>query len=238
MVQLYNDFILYTNQIANFDKAFELTKMLINSIEPEHLIGYNFGRYTDEGEDHRAHISVRLDLDNDELISNVTEKLDEMRANGDIDDFTYNSPLIPLFREYSINHKLAHEGSTKCAFRFYERKNQDPQEFQEFTDNIVGFLREFTPLWLKHSGFTFNGVDTIAESESNLVNDLAEQCGCIFVSINQNEITNMYDFSERSIHIFLNCLGIPINQDRTLGNELARRFGYNNYIHFLRDLRL
>lgn len=234
---MYNDFILYTTQIADFDLGFELTETMINAVDAEHLSGYNFGRYSEEGEDRVWHISVRLDLDDDQ-IPNVREKLEELVRDGIIDDFAVNSPSIRLFREYSINHKLAHEASTECAFKFYEKKNENPQDFREFTNDIIGFFREFIPLWLKYSGFNFNQVETIADSLSNLVNELAQECSIIVTNIDHDQITDCYTFNERLIHIFLNCIGIPIIQDRQLCNEIARRFGYANPVDFFIDLRL
>lgn len=234
---MYHDFILYTNRIADFDLGFELTEMLKNSVDAEHLRGYNFGRYTEEGEDRICHISVRLDLDNDQL-PNVREKLEERVRDGYIDDFAVNNPSIRFFREYSINHKLAHEASAECAFKFYEKKNENPQEFQEFINDRIGFFREFIPLWLRHSGFNFNQVETITDSSSNLVNELATECGTIVADIDSSQISDWFTFNERLVHIFLNCIGIPITLDRRLCHELARRFGYPNAVTFFHELRL
>jgi hypothetical protein len=235
---MYYDFYLYTDEFWDFDKAFEVTKTLVASVDPEQLTGYNFNRYTLEGEDREPHITVRLNLGSINQLSKVTEKLHEMNSNEDIDDFSDNNPLVRPFREYSINHRLAHEASTQCAFKFYDKKKQNQQEFQVFTRNKVVFLREFIPLWLKYSGFVFQGVANVTSSSSTLIEELAKECGAIVGSIEVNQITDIHVLSERLIHIFMNCVCVPRNEEVTVLRNLASRFGYNNLQEFLSDLTL
>lgn len=235
---MYYDFYLYTNEIADFDKAFELTEMVIDSVDPDQLISYNFNRYNHEGEDHRLHITVRLNLENADQVTNITEKLGEMRRDGHINDFTDDNPLVPPLRGYSINHKLAHEASTKSAFKFYNKKNRTPNEFQTFTNNANGFLSEFIPLWLKSSGFIFNGVNDVANSNSILINELVGECSTIVGEVDRRQISDITIFSGRLIHLFLNCIGIARALEIQILDNLARRFEYRNRQEFLNDLRL
>jgi len=235
---MYYDFYVYTDEFLDFDKAFEVTKTLVDSVAAEQLTGYNFNRYTVEGDDRTPHITVRLNLESTNQSSKVTEKLSEMKSNGVVDDFTDNNPLVTPFREYSINHQLAHEASTQCAFKFYDKKNQNPGEFQAFTRDKVAFLREFIPLWLKYSGFVFQGVTSVTSSSSTLIEELAKECGAIVGSIKVNQITDIHVFSERLIHIFMNCICVPTNEEIAVLINLARRFGYSNLQEFLSDLAL
>ena len=235
---MYYDFYIYTDEFWDFDKTFEVTKTLVDSVAPEQLTGYNFNRYTVEGEDRTPHITVRLDLENENHVARITKKLSELRVQGTIDDFTVDNPLVLPFREYSINHHLAHEASAKCAFKFYDKKNQNPTEFQAFIRDKVAFLREFIPLWLKYSGFVFQGVTNVTSSSSTLIEELAKECGAIVGSIEINQITDIHVFSERLIHIFMNCVCVPRNEEIAVLTNLASRFGYNNPQEFLSDLAL
>ena len=59
---MYYDFYLYTDEFWDFDKTFELTKTLVDSEDPEQITGYNFNRYTVEGDDRVPHITIRINL--------------------------------------------------------------------------------------------------------------------------------------------------------------------------------
>ena len=235
---MYYDFYVYTDEFWDFDKAFEVTKTLVDSVDPEQLTGYNFNRYTVEGDDRVPHITVRLNLESVNQASKVTAKLYKMKSNGVVADFTDNNPLVSPFREYSINHRLAHEAATQCAFKFYDKKNQNPGEFQAFTRDKVAFLKEFIPLWLKYSGFVFQGVTNVTSSSSTLIEELAKECGAVVGSIEVNQITDIHVLSERLIHTFMNCVCVPGSEEVTVLTNLASRFGYNNTREFLSDLAL
>lgn len=235
---MYYDFYVYTDEFLDFDKAFEIAKALIGCVDQEHLKGYNFNRYSVEGQDRNPHITVRLDLDNENEIPKVIEKLSEMKNCEMIDDFADNSPSVRPLREYSINHHLAHEASTKCAFKFYEKENQNAKEFESFTIDKVAFLSEFMPLWLKYSGFVFHGVNNVPSSSSTLVEELAEECGAVVKNFGANLITDINIFSERLIHTLMNCICVYGNDELTVLMNIADQFGYSNLQEFLLDLKI
>jgi len=235
---MYYDFYIYTDEFWDFDKAFEVTNTLVDSVASEQLTSYNFNRYSVEGDDRCPHITVRLNLKSVNQSSKVTEKLSEMKSNGVVDDFTDNNPLVTSFREYSINHQLAHEASTQCAFKFYDEKKQNPGECEAFIRDKVTFLREFIPLWLKDSGFVSQGLTGVASSSSTLIEELAKECGAIVGSIEVNQITDINVFSERLIHTFMNCVCVLRSEELSVLTNLASRSGYNNLSEFLSDLTL
>lgn len=230
---MYYDFYVYTDDFADFYKAFEVTDVLVDSVDRDQLRGYNFNRYSEEEEDRRPHITVRLDLENENQLAKVTAKLSEMRDRGIIEDFSDSNPVVTPFKNYSINHHLAHETSTTCALKFYEKKIQNEDAFQGFITNKVAFLIEFIPLWLKYSGFVFQGVNNVSESSSTLISNLAKECGAVVGTVDKALITDIHVFSERLIHTFMNCTSVPRSEEIAVLDNIASRFGYANRTGFI-----
>lgn len=234
---MYYDFYVYTDQFLNFEKPFEITEMLIESVDEDMLTGYNFNRYSKEGNDSSPHITVRLDLVNANQTAKVMVRLSTMKNNGIIDGYTHNNPLVDTpFRSMSINHHLAHEVSTKCAFTFYEKKRHNIDSFVELYKDKVVFLTEFLPLWLKYSEYSFEGIDSVSSSPLTCIDELAKECGIIVKQVDKGRITDIFRFNERLIHTFLNCVCVSYGEEATLSSNLAVSFGYAPLDELLRDL--
>jgi len=234
---MYYDFYVYTHDFADFDKAFEMVEALVEHINTKQLCGCNFNRYSSEGTERRSHVTIRLDLETESQLAKVNEKLTEMRTDGIIDDFTSNHPGVRPFREYSINHHIAHESSTKCAFRFFERRKNNPQRFREFADNKIGFLTEFVPLWLKHSGFVFQNLSSVQRPSSTLVESFVNECASIVRTVDIDRITDFEVFSERMLHTFMNSMSISSSDETTVLSNVASFLGYSDGARFIADLR-
>lgn len=236
---MYYDFYVYMNEIANFEKPFEITIMLVNSVDQEKLKGYNFNRYGQEGDDLRPHITVRMDLENKDQTVNVLTTLNQLKLDRTISEYSDNNPKVRPFRTYSMDHYLAHEAATYSAFEFYEIKIQNPQGFDEIWENKLEFLDAFLPRWLKYSGYLFDDVNGVNTSTLTHVEEMARKCGTVVLNhVDKNMITNLSLFNERLIHTFLNCICIYPTEEGLLLNNLSNGSGYENVTEFIRDLKL
>ena len=235
---MYYDFYIYTPQIDNFERPFEITRKLVNSVNRTLLLGYNFNRYGIEGNDDRFHFTVRLNLADAAQKTYVMAELKRLQNQGIIDDYTDDNPLvIPSFRNISINHHLAHEASTQCAFRFYEKKVQNIHQFNYWWSNQIDFLTEFLPRWLKYSGYTFNKVVEVPISPVICIEELANECGTIVRQVEKSTLNDFPTFNERLVHTLFNCISNPVIET-TVYHNVALTQGYNNFNALLEDLTL
>lgn len=203
---MYYDFYSYTHDLGNFERPFEITNTLVNSVNKDLLLGYNFNRYSEEGNDRRHHFTIRLNLANASQVNVVLGQLQLLQNNGSIDSYSNNNELVNTrFRDMSINHYLAHETSTKCAFTFYY-KNLTSTRFREIWRDPITFLVLFLPRWLKYSQFTFQGVNNIMPTNIKCIEELAIDCGTITQHVDMDRITDFSIFIERLIHTFFNCV--------------------------------
>jgi hypothetical protein len=233
---MYYDFYVYTPLISNFERPFEITRRLVESVDREVLQGYNFNRYGSEGNDDRFHFTIRMNLSDVTQKANVIAQLAQMQNQGIIDDYTDDNPLvIPPFRNYSINHHLAHETSTQCAFRFYEKKVQNLNKFNQWWRNPTDFLTEFLPLWLKYSGYSYNQIDEVAVSPITCIEELANECGTIVRQVDRNAISDFSIFNERLVHTLFNCVSDLIIEGK-VREFVGLMQGYDSFNELLQDL--
>ena len=222
---VYQDIYVYTMNFFNFMKGFEIVKAIIDAVPPGQLEGYNFNRYSEEGDDRVPHITVRLNLRGG-VPQTVKDLLDDM-IGKEISNWCIDNPSVTPFREYSINHHMAHETSTACSFKFYEEMNRDSNEFNRFwesSNNKIRYLSDFLTIWLKLCGF--RKLDHLVISTSQFIETLASNCAQAFQdTIDRTLITDKCVFTERLIHTFLNCICISYNEEYNIFIELMQRVG-------------
>lgn len=223
---VYQDIYVYTSNFFDFMKGFDIVKAIIDAVPPGQLEGYNFNRYSVEGEDRVPHITVRLNL-SDEVPQAVKDLLDDM-IGREISYWRTDNPSVTPFREYSTNHHMAHETSTACAFKFYDEMKRGSDEFRRFwrsSNDKIRYLSDFLPLWLKKCGF--RKLDDLATSTSQFIETLANKCAEAFQdTIDGTRITDKCVFTERLIHTFLNCICISLDEEFKIVFGLMHRVFY------------
>ena len=112
------------------------------------MTAFNFNRYGIEGSRHpdtRFHITVRLNVNKDEALCLIEEKLEHMKNQRTISDWRPedNTYDIKPMRDYSRTYHTAHETSTACAIRFWSELRKNPTELQRFLQNSNQYLEPF-----------------------------------------------------------------------------------------------
>jgi len=221
---VYHEIFLYTNYFFDFMEGFEIVKRIIDTVPKDHLEGYNFNRYSEEGGDRVPHITVRLNLKN-EIPGEVISLLDDMKREGYVTCWRIGNPYVKPFKEYSQNHHIAHETSTACAFAFYNEMNHNRNEFQRFINDKIRYLSAFLPLWLRKCGF--KKLDGVTVLTSNFIENLADKCSKAFKeTVDKNRITDKYLFTERFIHTFNNCICVSLDEEASIMFSLMQRMSY------------
>lgn len=234
---VYKDFFIYTTDYSNFDSGFSLVQEIVDIVR-NRIRGFNFNRYPQNGEgtppraDPREHITVRLDFKNQRDNQKVEEKLEQMKSQGEMDDWCRdedNRYDIKPMREYPPVCHTAHETSTACAFEFYRRIRSNTKraqsEFQNFIQNKVQFLSDFLILWLKYSGFQL--LHTVNVSTSDFVKEISEECASVFEStVDRSRITDKKFFTKRLLHLFLNCISITYSEEVQIVQSIASQLGF------------
>jgi len=232
----YKDYFLYTEKYWDFDYGFQLVELIVDVVRSR-INGYNFNRYGTYGEgsppscaDPRQHITLRLDLKNQEAIQAVEGKLALVKADGNISDWTkeedypYKIRGVTPMRLLNVVYHTAHETATKCALSFYQSISSNSTELHIFQNDKIGYLSDFLPVWLEKSGFRALG--GVRPDTSSFKEQLAVDCASSFSEIvDKNRLTDKKKFADRLIHLFLNCICVDTYEENDILTSLGRFLG-------------
>ncbi|MHA1427227.1 MAG: hypothetical protein ACTSQI_14655 [Candidatus Helarchaeota archaeon] len=207
---VYYHIYLYTRDYAHLEIPFEIFKTIIGIIPPNQLIAANFNRYSKNQEDDLdEHISIRVDLADDIILSRIESTLKKWINQGHIFGFEIDHPAVQGFNTFEKTYfYTAHETSSACALTFYEMVRTNSQRFKEIyssIENLTKFLIEFIPLFLEKCGFA--KITNITFTKDLLINEFAESCAKTFHdTIKRTLIDDDFKFLERFLHTFFNCI--------------------------------